>query len=966
MAEVLDIKSWFEGEEETVPPVAPPTVDISEVTPKGMTPSMWTDGDDEGYKEWYSTNQKRWGLDPDPAREEEWYDFKSAYKAGVAPDVDLFGQMVWPRKYQIKRPKKLMRYKKAVDSEKTPTPEELEAHNAQLKGPEIQPEDAEVVSLEEMLLDQELEQMSMANPKYWLRVGEQVLRSASEGASDMWKLPKYRKMAETLEGELAKPFEMDPLNAHESVVFNHYMKVFKEANDGKAPTNEQWQRMRALYEMELKDMSLENIQKWIDWFPKTLPGSTGLFEDMSVLVGRFGLSMGVMPVSMGGSFLMNALQIGGMKSEELVAQGIDYETAVQSGLSLGLMQGAVEMMGNKALYKVVGKLVGKVYGKNPIAGRLVGLLTAMGASAYTEGLEEFIQQNQEVVFNYVMANPDMTPGEVLAWMGDNIPALFERHKGELAEAAGIGAGAGAFMAALIGGGKLTLQSKAMLEEYKIHRETAPLKKIVKGLKKEAKRQVKERAKQLEEDVKPTEEVSPAVAIQENQRRAILRRLVAEGKITKEQAIAQVKYYEKAPPPEQYFHPDTDKKVKKEDLTKTVQELSMKRPGLVKGPAIRIEGKIYPGLSHSIIAEEQGRKLRDIPEEDQGFVTPRGKYLDRVEAAKLVGLNADIDLPPLYTQRLATEDLKALDIKETEGEGGVRRFSYTVEGKEIGTARMLGTTIGDIDVGEEFQKQGYGTQILQDLKSKGGTTLTAVSEGGKALALSMGMKDLGKGRFSFDKDLEKVDRMVREELQAGVKLPTFTTMREAAVAGVKATPAQIAQVNEDLTSLEIWARGKKGKALVAAEAEIALYKHFLEVTKEPERYAADLEAVGEKVEPVTPPPTKEEAKTALIKRIEKLATGLKKKNVEVGRGPHTKNFVVSVGEKSGTIYGLAKKGDEKVVRTKIHPLYGEMEVTEYFRTIDGVKYKVLKAGRVDQGILSRNSMVRKLDKLDEGL
>jgi hypothetical protein len=272
--------------------------------------------------------------------------------------------------------------------------------------------------------------------------------------------------------------------------------------------------------------------------------------------------------------------------------------------------------------------------------------------------------------------------------------------------------------------------------------------------------------------------------------------------------------------------------------------------------------------------------------------------------------------------------------------------------------MLGTTIGDIDVGEEFQKQGYGTQILQDLKSKGGTTLTAVSEGGKALALSMGMKDLGKGRFSFDKDLEKVDRMVREELQAGVKLPTFTTMREAAVAGVKATPAQIAQVNEDLTSLEIWARGKKGKALVAAEAEIALYKHFLEVTKEPERYAADLEAVGEKVEPVTPPPTKEEAKTALIKRIEKLATGLKKKNVEVGRGPHTKNFVVSVGEKSGTIYGLAKKGDEKVVRTKIHPLYGEMEVTEYFRTIDGVKYKVLNAP-----ILPKTKKLRD-QKLDE--
>jgi hypothetical protein len=88
------------------------------------------------------------------------------------------------------------------------------------------------------------------------------------------------------------------------------------------------------------------------------------------------------------------------------------------------------------------------------------------------------------------------------------------------------------------------------------------------------------------------------------------------------------------------------------------------------------------------------------------------------------------------------------------------------------------------------------------------------------------------------------------------------------------------------------------------------------------------------------PTKEEAKDTLIKRIQKVKKALAKKGVGVGKGPHTKSFLVSVGEKEGTIFGPVKKGDERVERQKIHPLYGTMDVVEHFRTIDGIRYKVL--------------------------
>jgi uncharacterized radical SAM superfamily protein len=63
------------------------------------------------------------------------------------------------------------------------------------------------------------------------------------------------------------------------------------------------------------------------------------------------------------------------------------------------------------------------------------------------------------------------------------------------------------------------------------------------------------------------------------------------------------------------------------------------------------------------------------------------------------------------------------------------------------------------------------------------------------------------------------------------------------------------------------------------------------------------------------------------------------NVGVGPGRHRKNFVVSVSENSGLIYGPARTSDEKTTRTKDF-LTGKQTITEYWRKVGGKLFKVL--------------------------
>lgn len=92
----------------------------------------------------------------------------------------------------------------------------------------------------------------------------------------------------------------------------------------------------------------------------------------------------------------------------------------------------------------------------------------------------------------------------------------------------------------------------------------------------------------------------------------------------------------------------------------------------------------------------------------------------------------------------------LDATTSQGKDGVTRITYRNEmGNVVGTARLLGETIGDIEVKEKYRRQGIGTQIMQDLMERGGRSLYAGSEAGAGLARKVGMEEApgGSGRFA---------------------------------------------------------------------------------------------------------------------------------------------------------------------------------------------------------------------------
>jgi len=102
-----------------------------------------------------------------------------------------------------------------------------------------------------------------------------------------------------------------------------------------------------------------------------------------------------------------------------------------------------------------------------------------------------------------------------------------------------------------------------------------------------------------------------------------------------------------------------------------QASSLEPPERVVGAAIRYQGEVHEGATHPTIVDDLERRLGSevgyIPEEDQGFVTSKGRYVNRQEAAKIAEdagqytrpkeyRNADLDSKDLIGQPSFEEPL----------------------------------------------------------------------------------------------------------------------------------------------------------------------------------------------------------------------------------------------------------------------------------------------------------------------
>ena len=89
-------------------------------------------------------------------------------------------------------------------------------------------------------------------------------------------------------------------------------------------------------------------------------------------------------------------------------------------------------------------------------------------------------------------------------------------------------------------------------------------------------------------------------------------------------------------------------------------------------------------------------------------------------------------------------LPVLTVREKMGDGGVTRLTYWSGSKHIGSARMIQTTLGEINVRKYLRRRGYGTVMLRDLENRGVTHVLVVSDGQAAFFKKAGWISRGNG------------------------------------------------------------------------------------------------------------------------------------------------------------------------------------------------------------------------------
>jgi hypothetical protein len=87
-------------------------------------------------------------------------------------------------------------------------------------------------------------------------------------------------------------------------------------------------------------------------------------------------------------------------------------------------------------------------------------------------------------------------------------------------------------------------------------------------------------------------------------------------------------------------------------------------------------------------------------------------------------------------------------EERCGQGGVLRLRFREGHRVVGWARVMGSTIGFLDVPKPLQRRGYGTRILRALVARGYTNGLVVSKAGRRLAARAGFDVLPDRRARF--------------------------------------------------------------------------------------------------------------------------------------------------------------------------------------------------------------------------
>lgn len=189
-------------------------------------------------------------------------------------------------------------------------------------------------------------------------------------------------------------------------------------------------------------MLAEQLEDAAKTIPKTLPGTSGLFETATTGMTRFLPTMvatGVMPAA---GAPATFTQLLGMKYGELREKGIDDDTAFQAATLSAAGQAPIEFLGNLTQLRTLGKVI------NPkTANKFLNFVGGLIKTGAIEGLEETLQTFPDEISTLYAENADKPAGEIVKIVSDQIPKIKEQARiaGVVGAAGGLMLGGGAGM-----------------------------------------------------------------------------------------------------------------------------------------------------------------------------------------------------------------------------------------------------------------------------------------------------------------------------------------------------------------------------------------------------------------------------------------------------------------------------------------------------------------------------------------
>jgi len=205
----------------------------------------------------------------------------------------------------------------------------------------------------------------------------------------------------------------------------------------------------------------ESLKKFEERVPEPLPGSSGRVEDAAVGMAEFLPAMGISVFSPLAAIPVTYAAIAGAKLEEYKSQNIDDDRAWFAANMSAAAQTPLEWAGNLLQVGFLKNFAGKVI-KGPGVTRAIDALVTIGENAFTEGMEEYLQQFPDELSNIYAANPDLTPTEMWEEFKRRLPE-FNRNAIEAAKTGAVGGG-------MMAGTGVVIASPAQLVAYKSEKQ----------------------------------------------------------------------------------------------------------------------------------------------------------------------------------------------------------------------------------------------------------------------------------------------------------------------------------------------------------------------------------------------------------------------------------------------------------------------------------------------------------------